>query len=339
MSKQLTHPRRGVLVKALCRAEVSDLGAGSDGGAKASFVIATEDVARDNHTIKADGWKLDRYMQNPVVLWNHGFDFELGALPVGKSLRTAVEGGKLVADVEFVPRDLSAIGFTIGEMVRRGFLNATSVRWDPIKWVVDEPRGGIDFLEQELLELSVVAVPSDAGALATARSAGIDLAPLRDYAARILDGQLSQHGLVALPRAAAEKLWGALGDRRVLVEVPTRTEPVPAPPPPAPQPAPVPAATEQQPQPARADTEPEQPPACAACQAALTPDAKFCAACGEAIARADDEELVIEDDTEAQADEDELVLEDDDMRAAIATAIEGIANDFRRDVTGRIAPR
>lgn len=327
MSKQIPHPRRGVLMKALCRAEVADLGASSDGGAKASFIISTEDVARDNHTIKADGWKLDRYALNPVVLWNHGFAFEVGALPVGKSIRTAVENGKLVADVEFVPRDLSEIGFTIGEMVKRGFLNATSVRWDPIKWTVDEARGGIDFLEQELLELSVVAVPSDAGALATARAAGIDIAPLRDYAARILDGQLAQHGLVALPRAAAEKLWGELGERRVIIEVPTRASPS------DPQPAP--------PPPARAEQEPEQPPACVSCAALLTPDAKFCAACGEAIERAEDQsapaeedELVLEDDTQPAPDgEDELVLEDDDPRSIEA------AHNFRRDVTGRIEPR
>ncbi len=59
---------QNVIVQALCRAEVSDLGSGSDGGAKASFIISTEDVARDNHTIRADGWKLDRYARA-------GFDF------------------------------------------------------------------------------------------------------------------------------------------------------------------------------------------------------------------------------------------------------------------------
>jgi hypothetical protein len=55
-------------------------------------------------------------------------------------------------------------------MVKRGFLRATSVGFRPKrdKYSWNEERGGIDFEEQELLEFSVVPVPSNPEALLSA---------------------------------------------------------------------------------------------------------------------------------------------------------------------------
>ena len=49
-------------------------------------------------------------------------------------------------------------------------LRGASVRWDPLEWTHNEKRGGIDFKRQELLEWSVVTIPSDVGALEGAPS-------------------------------------------------------------------------------------------------------------------------------------------------------------------------
>jgi hypothetical protein len=66
-------------------------------------------------------------------------------------------------------------------MYRDGFLKATSVGFQPLKYAfTDDPqrRFGIDFLEQELIEFSLVTVPANAEALIEGRKAGINVDPL-----------------------------------------------------------------------------------------------------------------------------------------------------------------
>jgi hypothetical protein len=48
-------------------------------------------------------------------------------------------------------------------------------------------RGGIDFIKQEMLEYSSVPVPANPNALALAKSAGIDVTPLKQWAEQVLD--------------------------------------------------------------------------------------------------------------------------------------------------------
>lgn len=128
------------------------------------FTISTETVDRMGDTIKADGWELDAYRKNPVVLWGHDSD----SLPVGKATRVWVEGGKLKATAEFTPEGMAKFNDTVFAMLKDGFLNAVSVGFMPkdYKFTEDSDRRfGIDFLKQELLEFSVVSVPANPEAL------------------------------------------------------------------------------------------------------------------------------------------------------------------------------
>lgn len=361
---QAEEPRRGVARTLHLRAaEVEDKGVTAEGQPAAEFVIATADVARDNHTIAVEGWELQNYLANPVVLFNHG-SWGVEGVPVGLSERVWADE-KLRAAAVFHPRDLNPFGHMIGEMVRKRFLRGASVRWDPLEWTHNEKRGGIDFKRQELLEWSVVTIPSDTGALEGARAAGLDVAPMREWAERVLDGELRTRGLVAIPRGEAEKLWGACGERRLLVDVkaaPTRAaeEPVP----PAPE--------DEEPD---GDEVPEEERADDACACGATPveDAKFCHVCGAELERAEEADPAAEDEASevdeeeepdgdeprsvpddeflvlGEADEDELLelgfeqgpedelveLDPNDLRAAIRE----LAQELRQDVTGRIAPR
>ena len=38
-----------------------------------TFVLSTDDVDRHGDVISADGWVLDSYRQNPVLLWAHDY--------------------------------------------------------------------------------------------------------------------------------------------------------------------------------------------------------------------------------------------------------------------------
>ena len=136
------------------------------------FVISTAGVDRDLDTVAVDGWDLTAFRRNPVVLWGHDAD----ELPIGKCIEISVSDGALRAAVEFVPADMPVVGGraeAVLRMCRDGFLSATSVGFRPLEWKVteDAARGaedwlpGIDFLRQELMEFSIVSIPSNPEAL------------------------------------------------------------------------------------------------------------------------------------------------------------------------------
>lgn len=150
------------------------------------FTISTATVDRMGDTIAVEGWKLDNYRKNPVVLWGHDSD----SLPIGRAGKVWIEDKKLKSEVQFTPAGMARFNDTVFDMLKAKFLNATSVGFQPIKYAfVDDPerRFGIDFLEQELLEFSIVSIPANPEALIEARAAGINIEPMIDaYAEQIV---------------------------------------------------------------------------------------------------------------------------------------------------------
>lgn len=142
------------------------------GGGCIRFVVSTAGVDRDGDRVMQDGWSLDNYRRNPVVLWGHKSDDP----PIGRCREINVIDGRLVATVEFVPSHVSSVGaFAEGirQLCEGGFLFGTSVGFKPLEWVVtdDVERGadtlspGVDFTACELLEFSIVSVPANPEAL------------------------------------------------------------------------------------------------------------------------------------------------------------------------------
>ncbi len=169
------------------------------------YVFSSGEVARDGHTIAPNGWALDAFRANPVALFAH----DSSAPPVGRVTEIGVSAGALRGAITFADAETYPFADTVYRLVKGGYLSAASVSWMPLEWrySTDKSRmGGIDFIRQELLEVSVVPVPSDTSALVTARSSGIDLAPLGEWAERALDQKLE---LPHLPRARIEALYRA----------------------------------------------------------------------------------------------------------------------------------
>ena len=130
-----------------------------------SVTVSTAGVDRDNDTVDPAGWQLENFKRNPVVLFAHDYS----ALPVGRCPSISVMNGKLVASVEFPPSGMYPFADTVYDMVKAGFLNATSVGFKPLD---SEPNdhGGVHFLQTELLEFSIVPIPSNPQALISTRS-------------------------------------------------------------------------------------------------------------------------------------------------------------------------
>lgn len=176
------------------------------------FTISTARRDRDGDVISPDGWNLKDYKKNPVVLWGHNPSIP----PVGRSLKTWVEDGKLKAQAEFADVDVDPTGFsdTIYRMLKSGYLKATSVGFLPqefefLKEKDDETDEiwvtGLKFTKQDLLEFSVVGVPSNADALISDKN--IDSKPYKDFLEQALDEYDNYKDVLLVPKDKAAEVY------------------------------------------------------------------------------------------------------------------------------------
>lgn len=141
-----------------------------------TFTISTPTRDRHGTVILPEAWRLDNYNANPIVAYQHhtGDDWWTGRISdpddiIGKS-RVWQEGDNLVAEVEFEPLELNEKADKIRRKIEFGSLRAVSVGFRMIKghWgdeAADEDTGTYYFEEVELLEFSVVNIPSNPTAL------------------------------------------------------------------------------------------------------------------------------------------------------------------------------
>ena len=128
-----------------------------------TFVLSTDEVDRHGDVVCSDGWRLEAYRENPVLLWAH--DYRHPA--IGRAASVWAEAHRLLAKIEFAP---SAFAQEVASLYVAGFQWGVSVGFRPIRWEErrDSRSGaflGIKYLEQELLEVSAVPVPANRSAL------------------------------------------------------------------------------------------------------------------------------------------------------------------------------
>lgn len=134
------------------------------------FKISTNIPDRDSDILEPMGVKLENYRNNPVVLFAHDYS----SLPVGRSLWEKVYSDYIESEVEFAP---TAFAQDCKKLCEAGFLNAASVGFvglehEPIK----DSNWGKRYKSWELLEWSVVPVPSNFGSLIqNAKAKGLNL--------------------------------------------------------------------------------------------------------------------------------------------------------------------
>ena len=172
------------------------------------FTNSTPTQDRYHDTIDQNGWQLENFRKNPVVLWAHDYSQP----PVAKSVNVWVEDGKLKSRDQFTPRDLYPFGFMVYELYKNGFLNAKSVGFQPITYAFNNETDGVEFYTQELLEHSCVPVPANPEALVSAKSMGIDLLPLKSWAEQVLDTWNEEKG-IWIPRKDIETVFSLLSGK------------------------------------------------------------------------------------------------------------------------------
>jgi HK97 family phage prohead protease len=138
-------------------------------GDRLEFVMSDGSIDRMGDVIEPDGWRLDNFKKNPVALFSHDPRF-----PIGKWVDVAVRDGRMTGRLDLL-EPVSERQREIRAAVDAGVLRAVSVGFHANKMQPLEGSkiGGLHFLEQELVECSLVSVPANANALAIARSLGI----------------------------------------------------------------------------------------------------------------------------------------------------------------------
>jgi hypothetical protein len=146
------------------------------------WVLSDATPDRMGDVISPDGWDLEHFRKNPVIMWGHGGGGVLdGDEPIGRAEKVRVEKGKLVADIRFAVEesDRAARKF---RLANSGYIKAGSVGFKPkvVERVDDEDerrklglgKFGVLYRSQELLEFSLVAVPANPHALQQSVKAG-----------------------------------------------------------------------------------------------------------------------------------------------------------------------
>lgn len=136
-------------------------------------MVSTESVDRDGDVLRADGVELDNYLRNPVVLFGH--QYNSAEAVVGKALEvTAIPGKGIRARFQFAPADANPNAERVRRLWAGEFLNATSVGFIPKEardLEASNGRRGLEFKRWEMLEFSIVPIPSNQDALRLALKA------------------------------------------------------------------------------------------------------------------------------------------------------------------------
>lgn len=142
------------------------------------FIFSDGSVDRYGDTINPRGWVYDK-SAGSVALFGH--DASEVENVIGRTQDEGVEGDSFVGCIRFATAEENPAADMVLRLIDGGFINSVSVGFQPLEWkqTKDKSRpGGIDFLKQELLEVSVVPIPANRNALHQARAAGIDIASL-----------------------------------------------------------------------------------------------------------------------------------------------------------------
>jgi hypothetical protein len=167
------------------------------------FVFSTGDVDRHNSRLNMAGWDLDGFNKNGIAGFQHDvYGDNLMSDPnpdliIGPA-RAWLESGVLVGTINFEEPEINPLAEKIFRKVLKGTLKAVSVGFIEIGKGYTDKEGVYNFKGQELLEISIVAIPSNKNAIKRAIDArsllddGIDTARIERIKRRIRFYRLKQ---------------------------------------------------------------------------------------------------------------------------------------------------
>ncbi|RLP22256.1 phage major capsid protein [Mesorhizobium sp. YM1C-6-2] len=131
------------------------------------FVISDGSLDRHGTRLNPKGWDLSNFKRNPIALFGHSNGF-----PIGKWENVRVDKDRLVGRLVLAAEGTSARIDELRRLVEQGILRAVSVGFS-VKKFGTPGKSEYDYEEMELMEASLVSVPSNTNAVAKARSLNI----------------------------------------------------------------------------------------------------------------------------------------------------------------------
>ena len=116
-------------------------------------IASKEVVDRMGDIVKISGIKVDNYLKNPVVLFNHNPD-----KIIGKAIDVLKTNDSLIVKIQFANTPLAQ---EVKELVSEGFLNTLSIGFMSLQYKQNDNSNGIIYESVELLEISIVSVPAN----------------------------------------------------------------------------------------------------------------------------------------------------------------------------------
>ena len=173
-------------------------------GADGRMIATTPAADRDKDRVLPMGAQLDNFVKNPVLMYGHNYR-DPWAL-IGKVGDLQVDAG----GITFLPelRDPASDSdpmTVIRALWEQKLLRAASIGFTPTKWMENEI-GGRDFVEWELLEISIVPIPANQNALRLAAKAiaggsseeSSPPPPAQGTESLVSDGDIDEEVLLAL---------------------------------------------------------------------------------------------------------------------------------------------
>ena len=137
------------------------------------FSTGTED--RQGDIVVQNGWILNEFLQNPVVLFAH----DHWQPAVAKVIELGFnEAGNLSGAIQFAANEYD-FAMTLYKLYAGGYMRGFSVGFDAIEGGYDDVNNVMVLTQNVLYELSLVNVGASAEALAV--QAGIDVSPLKKF--------------------------------------------------------------------------------------------------------------------------------------------------------------
>ena len=131
---------------------------GKDGIVVEGFANAAT-IDRMKEKIDPNGWDLENYKKNPVVLFDHGHDPTFGYMPIGKALSVEARPEGLYIKIQLSNSKSEKIS-AIRDLVDEGILKTFSVGFDPKESEKSADNPDVTVIKSaELIETSIVPIP------------------------------------------------------------------------------------------------------------------------------------------------------------------------------------
>jgi HK97 family phage prohead protease len=127
------------------------------------IVASTPTVDRDADRVMPLGMRLENYKANPVIMYGHQYGEPWSLIGRAADIQVDADGIRILPELREPVNDADPMCI-IRALWDQGLLKAASIGFNPLRYA-DNPFGGKDISESELLEISLVPIPANQTAL------------------------------------------------------------------------------------------------------------------------------------------------------------------------------